>query len=364
MSGEASKGLARFDQELAEAAMKGQWEFDRLLEGLVGGPRPAGVPHLWRWKDVNAKLLEACDVLPESFTARRNLAFMNPGLDRGTSHTMVMGMQMLKPGEIAWSHRHTMAAIRFVVDGSPDLVTVVDGERLPMEDNDLVLTPRWTWHDHHNGTDGNVTWLDALDIGLVLALNGGFYETLGERRQPEHERSGSTLANRSGDVRPTWERRKELHVPHRYPWRDVEPILLGMAAEDGSPFDGIVLEYVNPITGGHTMPTISCWIQMLRPGERTRPHRQTSSGMYHVVRGAGTTTVDGVDLEWTDRDCFVIPNWAEHSFVNRSTTEEAILFSVHDIPTLEALGLYYETPEPSLGVAPWPAVPADVTRPR
>jgi len=338
VSDATAKSLAEFDEDLAGARMKGQWQFDRLLETLVGGPRPAGVPHLWSWNDINAKLLEACDVLPESFTARRNVAFMNPGLERGTSHTMVMGMQMLKPGEIAWSHRHTMAAIRFVVDGHPELVTVVDGERCPMEDNDLILTPRWTWHDHHNGAERNCTWLDALDIGLVLALNNGFYETLGEVRQPELDRTGHT---------------------QRYAWRDLEPVLLSMASEDGSPYDGIVLEYVNPVTGGHTLPTISCRIQMLRPGERTQPHRHTSSGIYHVVRGAGTTTVDGIDLEWTDRDCFVIPNWAEHSFVNQSATEEAILFSVHDIPALVALGLYRESPERSPGVAPWPGVPAD-----
>ena len=85
--------------------------------------------------------------------------------------------------------------------------------------------------------------------------------------------------------------------------------------------------------------------------------------MCHVASAAGTTTVDAVDLEWTDRDRFVILNWAEHSFANRSTTDEAILLSVHVIPTLEAFGLYCETPERPLGVAPWQAVAAKVARP-
>ena len=106
-----------------------------------------------------------------------------------------------------------------------------------------------------------------------------------------------------------------------------------------------------------------CWIQILRPGERTQPHRQPSSGMCHVASDAGTTTVDAVDLEWTDRDRFVIPNWAEHSFATRSTTDEANLVSVHVIPTLEVLGLYFDTPERPLGVAPWPAVAANGARP-
>src|SRR3546814_10183190 len=34
---------------------------------------------------------------------------------------------------------------------------------------------------------------------------------------------------------------------------------------------------VNPVTGGPTMPTISCRAQMLAPGEATRPQRHTSS---------------------------------------------------------------------------------------
>ena len=52
--------------------------------------------------------------LEESFTARRSLLFNNPGLPTGgTTHTLLMGIQMIKPGEIAWAHRHTLAAIRF-----------------------------------------------------------------------------------------------------------------------------------------------------------------------------------------------------------------------------------------------------------
>jgi 1-hydroxy-2-naphthoate dioxygenase len=357
MSLQTGKSLEAFDRDLAEAGLRGQWQFDHLLERLVGGPRPAGVAHLWRWEDVRAKLREACGVLPESFTARRNVAFMNPGLERGTTHTMVMGMQMLKPGEDAWAHRHTMAAIRFVVTGSPHLYTVVDGEPCAMEENDLVLTPRWTWHDHHHDGDDEVVWVDALDIGLIMSLNAGFYETFGDSCQPVRHNPGESLLTRGGTVRPVWERRKELHAPYRYAWRDVEPVLASMMSLDGSRYDGIVLEYVNPVNGGHTMPTLSCWIQALRPGERTLPHRHTSSSTYHVVRGSGTTVVDGTELHWGPRDCFVIPGWAEHSFANGSGDEEAVLFSVNDIPTFEALGLYHEAPEPSLGVAPWPALP-------
>ena len=96
---------------------------------------------------------------------------------------------------------------------------------------------------------------------------------------------------------------------------------------------------------------------MLRPGERTKRHRHTSSAMYFVVRGEGTTMVGEQALEWKQHDSFVIPNWAWHEHVNRSKSDEAILFSVNDIPVLNAFGLYREEPENSLAAVEAPSVP-------
>lgn len=352
--------LEEFDQQLEAAHMRGQWLYDEMLESVIGGPKPAGVPFIWRWPDVEEKLLESCDVLEESFTARRNLSFINPAA-RGTTHTMNMGMQMLKPGEIAWAHRHTMSALRFAVKGGSDLVTVVDGEPCPMEDYDLVLTPRWTWHDHHNATSDNVVWLDILDIGLILSLNVPFYEPFGEERQPERSDVAEYLLERGGPLRPAWERPKNANFPYRYPWSEVEKQLHRMAKLDGSPYDGVVLRYANPVTGGPTMPTMDCWVQLLRAGEETQAHRHTSSAVYFVIRGEGVTVVDDTELDWKQHDSFVIPNWSEHRFVNRSS-EDAILFSVNDMPALQALGLYFEKPQLSVGVQAPPPVPADVRR--
>ncbi len=84
---------------------------------------------------------------------------------------------------------------------APGLVTVVDGEPCQMDTYDLVLTPRWTWHDHENATSENVVWLDVLDIGLVLGLNVPFYESYGEMRQPQREDPGEHLADRGGMLR-------------------------------------------------------------------------------------------------------------------------------------------------------------------
>ena len=107
------------------------------------------------------------------------------------------------------------------------------------------------------------------------------------------------------------------------------------------------------------MPTLDCWAQLLRAGQQTEAHQHTSSAVYFVVRGEGITVVDGVELEWGPHDSFVVPNWSKHHFINRST-EDAVLFSVNDIPTLQALDLYYEEPELSVGTYPVPPVPANI----
>ena len=112
----------------------------------------------------------------------------------------------------------------------------------------------------------------------------------------------------------------------------------------GDPYDGVLLEYANPLTGGHTLQTFSCTIQLLRPNEKTRSHRHTSTAVYHAFRGKGMTKVSANELKWDKGDIFVVPPWQYHSHENRSS-EDAILFSITDRPSTEALGLYREEVE-------------------
>ncbi|MBM2804873.1 MAG: gentisate 1,2-dioxygenase [Deltaproteobacteria bacterium] len=357
---QTKKSLESFNQELAEIHMTGQWVYEDLLTACIGGPRPRGDAFLWPWKMVNEKLTEACDVLEESFTARRSLLFNNPALPMGgTTHTMLMGIQMIKAGEIAWAHRHTLAAIRFVVKGDGKVFTVVNGEKCPMEVNDLILTPQWTWHDHQNPTAETAMWVDVLDVPFMLGLNQPFYEPYpGAKVQAVREKRSEHLQQRAGWVRPAWETSQKENLPLRYAWQDIEPQLRALAESPGSPYDGVALEYINPMTGGPTLATLSCWIQLLRPGERTKKHRHTSSAVYFVVGGEGTTIVGEKSMDWTKNDCFAVPNWAWHEHVNRSKSEEALLFSVNDAPIVSAFGHYREEPENSLHTAQIPAVPA------
>jgi len=63
-------------------------------------------------------------------------------------------------------------------------------------------------------------------------------------------------------------------------------------------------------------------------------------------------------MDWTTHDSFVVPNWAWHEHVNRSKTQDAILFSVNDTPIVSAFGHYREEPENTFRSMAVPAVPA------
>ncbi len=114
-----------------------------------------------------------------------------------------------------------------------------------------------------------------------------------------------------------------------------------MAEVPGDPYDGLLMHYVDPLTGGSTLPTMSCELQMLRPGEKARSHRHTYTVVYHAFRGSGTTWIGNQRFDWEQGDSFVVPLWNWHAHENKSR-EAAILFSINDRPAIEALGFFRE----------------------
>ena len=126
-----------------------------------------------------------------------------------------------------------------------------------------------------------------------------------------------------------------------YKWRDTKRALEGMSAYDGSPADGIIIEYVDPTNGASVMPTMSFRAQMLRPRETTQWRRRTASSMYCVLEGEGRIELETEAIDWRRNDVFTVPGWHWSRFVN-TADELVFLYSVNDVPTMTKLGLFRE----------------------
>jgi len=332
--------VARLDRDMAEKNLSGYWRLG--LEGLPPQPMTSVEPCLWKWADVYRSLLRAGELIDLENSERRVVRLVNPGLDQRhafATHTLQISFQYVKPGENARAHRHTPAALRFVVQGR-GAYTTVNGQQCVMEPGDLILTPKLTWHDHSNESNEPIVWLDGLDFPLVAALHQVMQERYPERRQPI-EKNSEGVMSRLGAARC-----HGMPLPDffHYKWRDTEPALRALARSPAARdrFDGYLLEYRHPLNGGPTMTTIQCALKLLPPGDHTDAHRHTSTTIYHVFRGRGATQIGERVFDWERGDSFVVPLWHEHRHWNGSTSEEAILFSMSDAPALKALDLYRE----------------------
>lgn len=326
--------LAELDSELAKNQLSGFWNT------RVPG-HSAEAPYLWKWAGLLDGLLKASETIGIDQAERRAIRLVSPHLpNKSTSHTLQFTFSIVNPGEVAKAHRHNMAAIRFVVQGK-GAYTAVDGEKFFMEEGDLILTPNWTWHDHHNESEDAIIWLDGLDGPLIQSLNVLFFEDSEKPEQEITKHTGASLS-RMGFARAIQQNESyKRGTPFRYSFKDTYNALRAMTDADRDPYDGLLLRYINPSTGGYTYPTMSCEIQMFKAKETTQVHRHTSTALYHVFRGQGRTKVGEGYLEWAKGDSFVVPLWQWHAHENLGH-DEAILFSINDRPVLESLQLFRE----------------------
>lgn len=327
--------LSELDKELAQNQLSGFWNTRVPMHSPEA-------PYLWKWDGVLDGLMKAKDTIGMELAERRAIRLVNPHAPgKSTSRTLQFTFSIVNPGEVARAHRHNMAAIRFVVQGQ-DAYTTVEGERFFMEEGDLILTPNWTWHDHHNQSDQPIIWLDGLDGPLIQSLNVLFFEMYNKESQPLTRREGESVSRLGFARLPAVSGVGRRGTPFRYAWKETHRALQTIAdAGESDPFDGTLLRYINPATGGYTLPTMSCEVQLLQPRQVTKMHRHTSTALYHVFSGRGRTAVGEGHLEWQKGDSFVVPLWQWHRHENLSN-EEAVLFSTNDRPVIEALELYRE----------------------
>ncbi len=294
-------------------------------------------------------ILRAPDLVSPEKAGRRVIMLVNPGrrdISAAVGY-LYTGIQIMKAGEAASAHKHAASALRFIMEGA-GAYTIVDGERMTLGAGDFVLTPNGTWHEHGVDASGSTCiWQDGLDIPLVNALDANFYTVHPNLAQTTNQPTdASQKLYGAGFIQPSFARAswtKPYSPLLKFAWGPVYEALSAAAkVTDGSPFDGIIMDYVNPVTGGSVMPTIGATMQLLRPGEHTKAHRHTGSFVYQVQKGSGYTVIEGKRHDWTERDIFVIPSWALHEHVNTSASEDACLFTFNDLPVMTKLGLYVE----------------------
>jgi gentisate 1,2-dioxygenase len=334
-----------FYQDLERKSMGALWRGGHQQGGRPTEPKAPYDPGHWKWSDISGFVKRAGELVQPGADAQRRVITLNnqsaPG--HSATHMLSGNVQMVLPGEVAPSHRHTNAAIRFIMQGE-GAVTIVDGEPVAMRPGDLVLTPGWTYHGHVSQASGPVLWMDSLDGPLVVQmLKLARYQQYPDELEPATKPEGDSFDRYgSGHLRPLWDKSSGPVSPQLlYPWDQTEKALQRLAKVDASPFDDVAFEYTNPTNGGHVLPTIGCNIQMIRAGVHTQAHRHSNCSVFHVYRGEGYSVVDGVKIEWHEGDFFALPPWCWHEHANTSAVD-AVLFSTTDLPVIESLNLLEE----------------------
>jgi gentisate 1,2-dioxygenase len=333
----APTDISGYYQRLAELSTLPFWQLPDITE--PAGPERG---HAWHWRDVYPELARSRDIADAAAALqRRALCLRNPGFTPpaiGTTHTLAATYQMLFPGETAPVHAHSMSALRFGLAGSGARM-IIDGDRVPMEPGDLILTPGWSWHGHvHPGGDEPVVWFDGLDVPFVLGLRAGFYrdDPHAGHPLPTRETTGTTPA--PATLGPA-DDRGGCHSPvRRYPWHDAYPALQRLMARAGKHSPVTSLEYRNPVTGGPALVTLACLLEGIPADTRTRPSRETASSVMVVARGTGTLTCGGQTFQLHPNDVAAIPAWTWHQLT--TTGHELVAFRMTDRPIHDAFGLY------------------------
>jgi len=308
-------------------------------------PAPQAMPHVWRWKTLYDIAERSGRLVPVGRGGeRRAIGLTNPGLP-GTAYatpTLWAAIQYLGGHETAPEHRHSQNAFRFVVEGE-GVWTVVNGDPVAMRRGDLLLTPGWNFHGHHNDTPNPMAWIDGLDIPFSSANDVGFFEFGAERvtdeASPDISRSERLWAYPG--LRPLSSLDALPSSPiAAYRWEYTDRALREQLAleDEGHPATveqgHAAIRYTNPTTGGDVMSTIRCEFHRIRAGARTPARHEVGSSVWQVFEGSGRVTLGETVHELDKGDLFVVPSWVPWSLEAES---EFDLFRFSDAPIIERL---------------------------
>jgi gentisate 1,2-dioxygenase len=272
----------------------------------------------WAWQAMQPLIEQAIVATRPEEAERRVLLLTHPGFKgaAATTTNILGGLQILQPGEIAPAHRHTLGALRFVMQGQ-GAVTLVDGTRCSMQRGDFIVTPNWHWHEHISQGQDRLVWFDCLDLPLVQHLSTIFFEPGGDASKPPAVTQ------------------KESRF--RFAWADAKAALLGSQVQaDGA------RRFVYPQSW---LPALDCHLTQFPAKRQSMMTRSTSSAVMVVVEGEGHSVIGGVTHHWQANDVVSIPHWQWVQHCANSPTD-AIVFMVTDKPLLNMLGYFREELQP------------------
>jgi gentisate 1,2-dioxygenase len=270
---------------------------------MWAAPQPKFKPAVWRFAQARQALDASHNLVPADQTERRNLIMVNPieGNSYATTRHLVAAYQCVMPGDKARTHRHSAAALRLVLHGTPGVYTIVNGTRIDMLPGEVLLTPSWCWHGHANETGETGYWIDFLDIPFIQLTEAMFFEPYPQGGLEEITSTGPT--------------------PMRIPAREA----LGPGA------DAKTVEI-----GKGVMPTIALNLIRQPKGGRVEMPKSTTNIIYAVVSGKVRFIAEGFDETAAVGDVVAMPSWHAHTIEAPETT---VVFKVSDDPIFEKLGL-------------------------
>jgi gentisate 1,2-dioxygenase len=327
--------------------------------GRISANQLKALPYRWRWQDYGpyldriSQIAAQADVPPIEFADRQSILLTNPGLGGRlqVTNTIRCAISIYNPGDVAPAHIHSPNASRTILSEKGGY-TNIEGERCEAYRGDIILTPNGTWHDHGNDDDKPVVWIDMLDWPLMEMFDVAWVDQ--SFRDPAHPGaisqqvthdcgySGKLYGN--GGLKPTFVAhqrgwgQKENPLFH-YRGDEIRASLDGLRAETGDPYEGIIMQLVNPLTGAAVFPTLNYCAQLLRNGEELQQKRETSSTFIVVIDGSGYSEIGGERFDWVPNDIMVVPPFTWRKHVNTGAGD-AVLYTVTDAEVLRHIGQY------------------------
>ena len=331
--------LAQFSRDIGKLNLMPLWE--RTTPMQPGSPC---VPALWRYAELRPLLMRAAGLITKKAAERRVLVLENPSL-KGTTYitnSLYAGLQVILPGEVAASHRHSPSALRFIIEGE-GAYTAVGGERGAMSPGDFIVTPNWAWHDHGNPGGNPVVWLDGLDTPFARFFGAQFREDYPAESQPNFRAEGAAAALYGANLLPVDQANGAASPLLRYPYDRTRAALDHVARHEAlHPAHGARLRYANPANGKHPFPTMAVFMQLLPAGFAGRIYRSTDGTVFAVAEGEGSVEAGGQKFAFAPHDVFVVPPWCPYRLTAARAT---VLFSYSDRAGQEALGFWRESLE-------------------